>query len=90
MVICILDEQSDVVVIIPAYFSDADALKAAQDVISEAAAKGKTYIAVDEDGENVLPPSFAVPVKNPDVKFEGMVTDRHGEELAEFSGVHVF
>lgn len=27
---------------------------------------------------------------NPDVKFEGYVTDEFGEELAEFSGVFVF
>jgi hypothetical protein len=30
------------------------------------------------------------PANNPDVKFNGMVTDEHGEELAEFSGVYVF
>lgn len=90
MVITILDEQLNEVIIIPAYFTDAEALNAAKDAVREAALSGKTFTAIDEDGEDALPPSFSAPAKNPDVKFNGLVIDRHGEELAEFSGVFIF
>lgn len=90
MVITILDEQSNEVEIIPAYFSDAEAIAAAKEAVREAALAGKTFTAVDEDGENVLPPSFSAPVQNPDVKFEGYETDLLGDNLATFSGVYAF
>ncbi|ELJ9990422.1 hypothetical protein VBR58_000818 [Citrobacter freundii] len=90
MRVTILDEQSNDVEIIPEHFSDAEAIAAAKEAVREAALDGKTFTAVDEDGKDVLHPSFLVPVNNTDVKFNGMVTDRHGEELAEFSGIFVF
>ncbi|WP_336240467.1 hypothetical protein [Citrobacter werkmanii] len=58
MVVTILGEQSNVVEIIPAYFSDAEAIAAAEAAVREAALAGKTFTAVDEDGENALPPEF--------------------------------
>lgn len=91
MVITILDEQSnEVVETLPAWLTEADAIKAAKEAISEAAAEGKTYIAIDEDGENALPPSFSLPAKNLNVTFEGYERDRLGDNLAKFSGVFVF
>ncbi|EBA4600802.1 hypothetical protein DPU05_14655 [Salmonella enterica subsp. enterica serovar Teddington] len=90
MVITILDEQSNVVEIIPAYFSDVEAIAAAKEAVLEAVFAGKTFTAIDEDGENVLPPSFSAPVKNPEVKFEGYETDQLGDNLAIFSGVYAF
>lgn len=90
MVITILDEQSNVVEIIPSYFTDAEAIAAAKEAVREAALVGKFFTAVDEDGENVLPPSFSAPVKNPDVKFEGYETDQLGDDLATFSGIFAF
>lgn len=90
MVITILDEQFNEVVIIPECFTDAEAIAAAKAAVREAAAEGKTFTAVDEDGEDVLPPSFSAPVKNPNVKFEGYERDQLGDDLATFSGVFVF
>lgn len=89
MVINILDAQSNVVSIIPSCIPHESAITAAQTLVREAAHDGVTLIAVTEDGENILSPA-ATPEKNPDLKFNGYVTDRHGEELAEFSGVYVF
>ncbi|EPT5086558.1 hypothetical protein ACVUCS_003459 [Salmonella enterica subsp. enterica] len=90
MVINILDAQSNVVSIIPSCIPHESAITAAQTLVREAAHDGRTLTAVNEDGENILSPFAATPEKNPDLKFNGYVTDRHGEELAEFSGVYVF
>lgn len=90
MVITVLDEKLNEVIIIPAYFSDAEALQAAKDAVREAAAEGKTFTAIDEDGENVLPPSFCAPFANLNVKFEGYERDVLGDDLATFSGVFAF
>ncbi|ECG8260410.1 hypothetical protein FO131_19760 [Salmonella bongori] len=90
MVISILDERSNVVSIIPSCIPHESAITAAQALVREAAHDGRTLAAVNEDGENILSPTISIPEKNPDLKFNGYVTDPHDEELAEFSGVYVF
>ena len=56
MVITILDQQNDVIYEIPACIPEPDAIKAAQEIVYEAALGGK--ILKDEDGENALSPEF--------------------------------
>lgn len=58
MEITILDEQQNVVEIIPACIPDADAIAAAESLVRTAALEGKKLTAVDEDGENALSPDF--------------------------------
>ncbi|HAK8205134.1 TPA: DUF1391 domain-containing protein [Salmonella enterica] len=60
----ILDERYNEVEIIPDHFSYEEAITAAKDAVCEAAREGKTLLAVNEDGESVLPPSLFTPEKN--------------------------
>ncbi|MGQ3662089.1 hypothetical protein [Citrobacter braakii] len=63
MVITILDEQYNEVEIISEHFTDAEAIAAAKEAVREAALAGKTFTAVNEDGESVLGEEFEALMK---------------------------
>ncbi|MBZ7262457.1 hypothetical protein FMK81_13165 [Klebsiella oxytoca] len=58
MTITVLNQQHQVVSIIPACIPHESAIKAAENLIREAALNGENYSAVNDNGESIVSPDF--------------------------------